>query len=177
MMKNWTVSTNCRTFWTSKLVSPHWFGLYFVSLRLNTKWNATHLLSHLSPLTLEIAGAPQMTLQQYLSTLPCLPLATGNRQTPFPSIPWCYLPISSSSFLFLSLSPTELSSPCQRILVYGHTIWVTFFTMVRRSSCTPVAFWILLRTLFIRHMVCWISIYSCKRNVSFSCMQHALQIQ
>ena len=47
---------------------------------------------------------------------------------PFPSIPWSYLPISSSAFLFfllLSLSFVELSSPCQRILRCGHTIWVS----------------------------------------------------
>ena len=139
--------------------------------------------SHLSPLTLEVIGAPQMTLQQYLSILPCLPLPSGNLQTPFPSIPWYYLPISSSvflSFLLLSLSLAELSSPCQRILRCGHTellflplssspscsfhcplqnclrhargSWdvaipsYCFFTMVRKSSCIPTAFWILLRT-------------------------------
>ena len=83
--------------------------------------------SHLSLLTLEVIGAPQMTLQQYLSILPCLLLPSGNLQTPFPSIPWCYLPISSVflSFLLLSLSLAELSSPCQRILRCGHTIWVS----------------------------------------------------
>ena len=80
---------------------------------------------HLSLLTSEVMGAPQMTLQQYLSSLS---LPSGNLQTPFPSIPWCYLPISSSvfvSFLLLSLSPAELSSPCPRILRCGHTIWVS----------------------------------------------------
>ena len=69
-----------------------------------------------------------MTLQQYLSTVPCLLLPMGNFQTPFLSIPWCYLIISSSvllSFLFLLLSPAELSSPCQKILRFGHTIWVS----------------------------------------------------
>ena len=84
--------------------------------------------SYLSPLTLEVVGAPQMTLQQYLSILPCLPLPSENLQTPFPSIPWCYLPISSSVFhssLLLSLSLAELSSPCQRILRCGHSIWVS----------------------------------------------------
>ena len=45
----------------------------------------THLIS-LSPLTLEVVGAPQMTLQQYVSTLPCLQLLSGNLQTPFLSI-------------------------------------------------------------------------------------------
>ena len=59
-----------------------------------------HLSSHLSPLTLEVVGAPQMTLQQYLSILFCLPLPLGNLQTQFPSIPFCYLPISSSIFLY-----------------------------------------------------------------------------
>ena len=33
--------------------------------------------SYLSPLTLEVVGAPQMMLQQYLSILPCLPLPSG----------------------------------------------------------------------------------------------------
>ena len=45
------------------------------------------LSSHLSPLTSEVVGAPQMTLQQYPSALPCLPLPSGNLQTPFLSIP------------------------------------------------------------------------------------------
>ena len=91
-------------------------------------WIMIVISSHLSPLTLEDVGAPQMTLQQYLSIFPCLPLPSGNLQTPFPSIPSCYLPISSSvflSFLLLSLSLAELSSPCQRILRCGHTIWVS----------------------------------------------------
>ena len=85
-------------------------------------------MSHLSPLTSEVVGALQMTLQQYLSTVPCLPLPSGNLQTPFPSIPWCHIPISSSvslSFLLLLLSAAVLSSPCQRILRCGHTIWVS----------------------------------------------------
>ena len=78
-------------------------------------------------LTLEVVGAPQMTLQQYLSILPSLALPSGNLKTPFPSIPWSYLPISSSVFLslLLSLSLVELSSPCLRILRCGHTIWVS----------------------------------------------------
>ena len=76
----------------------------------------------------EVDEAPQMTLQQYLSTIPCLFLPTGNLQTQFLSITWCYLIISSSvflSFLFLLLSSAELSSLCQRILRCGHTIWIS----------------------------------------------------
>ena len=71
--------------------------------------------SHLSPLTLEVVGAHQMTLQQYLSILLCLSLPSGNLQTPFPPIPWCYLPISSSvflSFLLLKLDSFDLASTC-----------------------------------------------------------------
>ena len=86
------------------------------------------LWSHLSPLTSDVVGAPQMTLQQYLSTIPCLPHPSANLKTPFLSIPWCYLPIFSPaflSFLFLSLSPAELPSPCHRILRCDHTIWVS----------------------------------------------------
>ena len=106
--------------------------------------------SHLSPLTLEVVGEPQMTLQKYLSILPCLPLPSGNLQTPFPFILWCYLPISSSvflSYLLLSLSPAELCSPCQRILRCGYTIWVSVslpwlgdhhaFQLYYRLCCEP----------------------------------------
>ena len=84
----------------------------------------THLI-FISSQSLNLGG--RRRLQQYLSTLPCLLLPSGNLQTPFPLIPWCYLPISSSSsssFFLLSLSPAELSLPCQRILRCGHTIWV-----------------------------------------------------
>ena len=74
-------------------------------------WKKVLISSHLSPLTLKVVRASQMMLQQYHSTLPCLLLPSGNLQTPFLSIPWCYLPISSSvflSFLLLSLSPAEI---------------------------------------------------------------------
>ena len=118
--------TFCCTFIVISLVFKYWLNLLLL-------WNGLYDLtvfisSHLSPLTLVVVGAPHMMLQQYLSILPCLPLPSGNLQTPFLSILWCYLPISSSvflSFLLLSLSLAELSSPCQRILRCGHTIWVS----------------------------------------------------
>ena len=99
------------------------------------------ILSHLSPLTLEVVGAPQMTLQQYLSILPCLPLPSGSLQTPFPSH-------------LLSSSPScSFHCPLQNCLRHARGSWdvaipseFPFFTMVRRSSCTPIAFWILLQT-------------------------------
>ena len=110
----------------------------------------TLISSHLSPLTLEVVGASQMTFQQYLSTLPCLPLPLGNLQTPFPSIRWCYLPIFSSvflSFLLFSLSPCRIVFDMPEDLeIWPYHLSFLFFTMIRRSSCTPNAFWILLRT-------------------------------
>ena len=54
----------------------------YVIKAVRTRYKYGHLSSHLSPLTLEVVGAPQMTLQQYLSILPCLPLPSGNLQTP-----------------------------------------------------------------------------------------------
>ena len=61
--------------------------------------------SHLSPLSSAVIGTPQMALQQNIATFPCLPLPSGNPQTLFLPIQWCYLPISSSVFLsFLLLS-------------------------------------------------------------------------
>ena len=75
------------------------------------------------PLTSAVVVAPQMTLQQYLSTFPCLPLPSGNLQTTFLDV---VFPSSVLlSFLLLSLSPAELSSPCQRILRCGHSTWVS----------------------------------------------------
>ena len=100
---------------------------YVISTIISWAGSINLIISHLSPLTFEVIGAPKMTLQQYISILPCLPLHSGSLQTPFPSIPWCYLPISSFvilSFLLLSLSLVELSSPCQRNLRCGHSIWV-----------------------------------------------------
>ena len=89
-----------------------------------------HLISsHLSPLTSEVVGTPQITLQQYLPPLLGLLLPSGNLQTPFASIHWCYLPMSSSGFLsclLLPLYPAKMSSPCPRILRCDHTIGVSF---------------------------------------------------
>ena len=76
--------------------------------------------SHLGPLTSEVVGAPQITLQQYLSTLPCLPLPSGNLQTPVPSIPWCYIPISSSVFLSFFCS---FHCPLQNCLRHARRSW------------------------------------------------------
>ena len=99
---------------------------------------------HISPLTMEVVRAPQITLQPFHPSRSSA--AFMESPTPFPSIPWCYLPISSVFLsLLLSLSPAEL-----RILRCGHTI----FTMVRRSSCTPIAFWMCCKPPRSSHGLC-----------------------
>ena len=80
--------------------------------------------SHLIPLISEVVGAPQMTLQQYLSTLPCLPLPSGNLQT--------FLMFSSHLFFCLPLLLAPFTVPCRIVFAMpenlrcGHTIWVSF---------------------------------------------------
>ena len=110
--------------------------------------------SHLSPLTSEVFEAPQMTLQQYLSILPCLPLPSGNLQTPF-------LNGVFPSLLCLPLLLAPFTVPCRIVFAMpeDHETWpyhlsFRFFTMVRRSSCTPIAFWILLRTFSLVTCLC-----------------------
>ena len=106
-------------------------GLLFLDTirRLQTLHGAFRTSSHLSSHSLNL-GSRRGTTDD-VATIPFHPslqLPSGNLQTPFLSIRWCYLPISSSvflSFLLISLSPAELSSPCQRILRCGHTIWVS----------------------------------------------------
>ena len=91
-----------------------------------------------------------MTLQQYNSTFPCLPLPSGNLQTPFlsKSLTLCF-----HLFFCLPLLLAPFTVPCRIVFtmledleMWPYHLSFRFFTMVRRSSCTPFAFWILLRT-------------------------------
>ena len=80
---------------------------------------------HLSLLTSVVVGAPQMTLQQYISTLV---LSSAALRESLNTMSAHSLMLSSHLFfclplLHLSLSPAELSSPCRKIC--GHTIWVS----------------------------------------------------
>ena len=57
------------------------------------------------PLTTRVVGAPQMSSQAVASIFPCSPQPSGTWQTQGLSIPWCYLPTSSSVCLvFFPLS-------------------------------------------------------------------------
>ena len=91
---------------------------------------ASSFKSHLSSQSLNLGGRRYTTDDVATRTFYPFLSSAALRQFPtsFPFISWCYLPISSSvflSFLLLSLSPAELSSPCQMILRCGHTIWVS----------------------------------------------------
>ena len=119
-------------------------------MRLDGMGSSSHLISsHLSPLTSEVVGAPQMKLQQYLSTIP-FPAAL--RESPNP-IPVHSLILSSHLFFCLPLLLAPFTVPCRIVFampedleMWPYHLSFIFFTFVRRSSCTPIAFWILLRT-------------------------------
>ena len=76
-------------------------------------------LSHLSPLTSEVVGAPQMTLQQYISTLLCLPLPPGNLQPH--SRP--FLDVIIPSFLLSSSDSCSLHCLRQKWLRHARGSW------------------------------------------------------
>ena len=67
------------------------------------------------------------------------------------SIPIHSLMLSSHLFFCLPLFLSPFTVPCRIVFAMPGVMWpyhlsFRFFTMVRRSSCTPIAFWILLRT-------------------------------
>ena len=99
----------------------------------------TILSSHLSL----IVAAPQMISQPVSSTFPCSPSLSGTWRTPGMSIPRCCLPTSSSVYLVffpLSLCLAKWFWPDLMNGRHDHTtVNLRLFTMVRRSSCGPIA--------------------------------------
>ena len=73
------------------------------------------------------------------------------------SIPIHSLMLSSHLFFCLSLLLAPFTVPCRVVFavpedlqMWPYYLSFRFFTMVRRSSCTPIVFWILLQTsLFV----------------------------
>ena len=98
------------------------------------------------PLIAGVVGAPQMTSQPVSSIFFCSPLSPGTLRTPDLSIPWCCLP--TSICLPCLLPPftvprnMALARPDERETCLYH-FSLRLFTMVRRSSCGPIACWIL----------------------------------
>ena len=112
-------------------------------------WLLNGISFHLSPLTLEVVGAPQMTLQQYLSTFPCLPLPSGEPPKPIPvhslMLPSHILFLFPLLLAYFTVSCRIVFAMPEDLEMWPYHLSFHFFTMVRRSSCTPIAFWILLR--------------------------------
>ena len=91
-----------------------------------------------------------MTLRQYLSFPPMSSAAL--RESPNP-IPVHSLMLSSHLFFCLALLLVPFTVPCRIVFampedleMWPYRLSFCFFTMIRRSSCTPTAYWILLRT-------------------------------
>ena len=104
----------------------------------------------INPLTARVVGAPHMVLQPVFSIFPYSPLPSGTCRNPGLSIPWCCLPNSSYVclvFFPLSLCLTRRFWPDLMNGKHDHTTAVLrLFTIVRRSSCGPIACWIFART-------------------------------
>ena len=103
----------------------------------------------INPSTARVIGAPQMILQPVFSIFPCSPLRSGTCRTPGLSIPWRCLPTCSSVCLFffplsLCLAKMVLARPGEQE-TWPYHCSLRLFTFVR-SSCGPVARWILART-------------------------------
>ena len=100
-------------------------------------------------LTARIVWAPQMISQPVSSSSLCSPLPSGTWRTPGLSIPWCCLPTSSSVLPcllppFTVLCKIVLARPDERE-TWPYHCSMHLFTMIR-SSCGPIACWILART-------------------------------
>ena len=108
------------------------------------------------PLTMRVIGAPQMISQLVSPIFPCSPLPFGTWRTPGLSIPWC-CPLKSSSvcLVFFPL----FTVPCKMVLARPDELETCpyhcslhLFTIVMRSSCDPIACWIL---AWISSLVTW----------------------
>ena len=109
----------------------------------------THLISSQS---LNLGGCRGTT--DDVATIPFHPSLSSAalRESPNP-IPIHSLMLSSHLFFCLPLLFAPFTVPCRIVFampedleMWRYHLSFHFFTMVTRSSCTPIAFWILLRT-------------------------------
>ena len=138
---------------TSVMVSPAlaklqeiWALKYYVFFINDLPYNRHHLF-------LKREGRSGTTDDFTTSFLhfPCSPLPSGTWRTPGLSIPSCCFPPLSLSAV--SSPPPPFTVPCKIVLVRPdeqdtcpYHCSLRLFTMVRRSSCGPIACWILART-------------------------------
>ena len=109
-----------------------------------------HVIIIIYPLTARVVGVPQMISQPVFSIFPYSSLPSGTLRTPGLSSPWYCLATSSSVclvFFHLSLFLIKmvLATSNERE-TWPYHCSLRLFTMVRRSSCGPIAWWIFART-------------------------------
>ena len=89
-----------------------------------------------------------------VATIPFYPSLSSAALMEFPNpIPVHSLMLSSHLFFCFPLLLAPFTVPCRIVFampedleMWPYHLSFRFFTLVRRSSCTPVAFWILFRT-------------------------------
>ena len=120
------------------------------------------------PLTARVVEAPQLISQPVSSTFLCSALPCGTRRNPGLSIPWCCLPTSSSPFHF-----ALQDGFCQTGWTGDMSIHCSLrlFTMVTRSSCSPIACWILTRSSsLVTRSLCEMHSILRKHLISMACI-------
>ena len=116
-------------------------------------------------LTARVVGAPQMISQPVSSILPCSQLPSRTWRTPGLSIPWCCPPTFYSVCLVVFPLSLCLARWFWSDLMNGKT-WTYYcglhlFTFMIRSSCDPIACWILARTSSLVLCLCMRRVVSC----------------
>ena len=123
-----------------------------VSNRYEYKGNYFCSISQFSSQSLNLGGRRGTT--DDAATIPFHPSLSSAalRESPNP-IPVHSLMLSSYLFFCLPFLLAPFTVPCRIVFampedleMWPYHLSFRFFTMVRRSSCTPIAFWILLRT-------------------------------
>ena len=135
---------------------PNYTILDLVNINANAKFGqipSNHSQDHLiSSQSLNLGGRRGTT--DDVATIPFHPSLSSAalRESPNP-IPVHSLMLSSHLFFCLHLLLAPFTVPCRIVFampedleMWPYHLRFRFFTMVRRLSCTPVAFWILLRT-------------------------------
>ena len=123
-------------------------------------------LSSLSCQSLNLGGCRAATNDVATIRFHPFLLSAALRESPNP-IPVHSLMLSYNLFFCLPLLLAPFTVPCRTVStpedlkMWRYHLSFLFFSMVRRSSCTPVAFWILLRT---SSFVTW-SLYEIFRNL------------
>ena len=117
-------------------------------------WKMSVVALHLSLISQSLNLGGRRGTTDDVATIPFHPSLTSAVvwESPNP-IPVHSLMLSSHLFFCLPLLLAPSTVPCRTVFdmledleMWPYHLSLLFFTMVRRSSCTPTAFWILLRT-------------------------------